>query len=190
MAIRITTMAHGGLISLLVVTGFYIADPFTVPQGRRQASSDGIRALCPLWPGVILTFVFFWRVYLAFFSTFHADWIRLLRLDGLQEPLDPDISSTCSSQRKGQAQLSLRAAAVHRLCGAPVPAPRHRGHRLTLAGASTGAGSRVGLVLREARQRPVRRPGRNEAHPPRRHLAHHLSSWWCTSIWRSGTTWS
>ncbi len=62
-------------IFILIATGFYIAEPFTVAKGetvRKFLMGDMrfVHILC----GVILTFLFVWRVYLAFFSRFHADW--------------------------------------------------------------------------------------------------------------------
>ena len=62
-------------IFILIVTGFYIADPFTVSKGETVGKflMGNVRFTHILF-GVFLAFLFVWRVYLAFFSRFHADW--------------------------------------------------------------------------------------------------------------------
>lgn len=62
-------------ILVLIVTGFYIADPFTVFAGDTQDKFlMGYARYVHLLAGFSLTFIFLWRIYLAFFSRFHADW--------------------------------------------------------------------------------------------------------------------
>lgn len=62
-------------IIILTVTGFYIADPYTVSSGETiDKFLMGHMRFVHLLAGFVLTFVFFWRIYLAFFSRFHADW--------------------------------------------------------------------------------------------------------------------
>ncbi len=59
----------------LIATGFYIADPFSTPAGETiDKFTMGYVRYFHLMFGVILTFVFLWRLYLMFFSRFHADW--------------------------------------------------------------------------------------------------------------------
>lgn len=59
----------------LIVTGFYIARPFTVLAGETiDKFMMGYARYFHLMFGVTLTFVFIWRIYLMFFSKFHADW--------------------------------------------------------------------------------------------------------------------
>jgi Ni/Fe-hydrogenase 1 B-type cytochrome subunit len=62
-------------IFVLIATGFYIADPFTVSEGEtvNKFFMGNVRFWHILF-GVILCFLFVWRLYLAFFSRFHADW--------------------------------------------------------------------------------------------------------------------
>ena len=62
-------------IFILIVTGFYIADPFTVSKGETVGKflMGNVRYVHILF-GIFLVFLFVWRVYLAFFSRFHADW--------------------------------------------------------------------------------------------------------------------
>jgi Ni/Fe-hydrogenase 1 B-type cytochrome subunit len=62
-------------IFTLIVTGFYIAGPFTVYEGEtvKKFFMGDVRFVHILF-GVFLSFIFIWRVYLAFFSKFHADW--------------------------------------------------------------------------------------------------------------------
>ncbi|PKN51925.1 MAG: Ni/Fe-hydrogenase, b-type cytochrome subunit [Deltaproteobacteria bacterium HGW-Deltaproteobacteria-13] len=74
-AMRINHWAMALSIFILIVTGFYIADPFTVSRGETVGKflMGNVRFVHILF-GVFLVFLFFWRVYLAFFSRFHADW--------------------------------------------------------------------------------------------------------------------
>lgn len=62
-------------ILVLIPTGFYIASPFCVCTGETidKFLMGNMRYIHVLF-GVILLFVFFWRIYLAFFSRHHADW--------------------------------------------------------------------------------------------------------------------
>ena len=69
---------HWGMvisIFILIVTGFYIAGPFTVYEGEtvKKFFMGDVRFVHILF-GIFLSFIFIWRVYLAFFSKFHADW--------------------------------------------------------------------------------------------------------------------
>ena len=69
---------HWGMvisIFTLIVTGFYIAGPFTVYEGEtvKKFFMGDVRFVHILI-GVFLSFIFIWRVYLAIFSKFHADW--------------------------------------------------------------------------------------------------------------------
>ena len=62
-------------ILILIPTGFYIADPFTVGSGETTYKflMGNVRYVHYLF-GVILMFLFIWRLYIAFFSGFQADW--------------------------------------------------------------------------------------------------------------------
>jgi Ni/Fe-hydrogenase 1 B-type cytochrome subunit len=62
-------------IFILIATGFYIASPFTIAGGETvdKFTMGKVRFWHILF-GVILSFLFLWRLYLAFFSRFHADW--------------------------------------------------------------------------------------------------------------------
>ena len=69
---------HWGMvisIFILIATGFYIAGPFTVYEGEtvKKFFMGDVRFVHILF-GIFLSFIFIWRVYLAFFSKFHADW--------------------------------------------------------------------------------------------------------------------
>lgn len=74
-AMRINHWAMALSIFVLIVTGFYIADPFTISRGETvdKFFMGDVRFYHILF-GVFLLFIFIWRVYLAFFSRFHADW--------------------------------------------------------------------------------------------------------------------
>ena len=62
-------------IVVLIVTGFYIAAPFTVTRGETVGKFlMGDMRFIHLLFGVILAYLYIWRLYLAFFSRFHADW--------------------------------------------------------------------------------------------------------------------
>jgi Ni/Fe-hydrogenase 1 B-type cytochrome subunit len=74
-AIRLNHWLMALSILVLIVTGFYIADPFTVFAGdTNDKFIMGYARYVHLLAGFSLTFLFLWRVYLAFFSRFHADW--------------------------------------------------------------------------------------------------------------------
>jgi len=62
-------------IVILIITGFYIGKPFTIGAGEtwQKFSVAEVRFVHLLF-GLILTSLLVWRVYLAFFSRFHADW--------------------------------------------------------------------------------------------------------------------
>lgn len=74
-AIRINHWAMALSIFVLIVTGFYIADPFTLSSGETvdKFFMGNMRFVHILF-GMFLVFIFIWRIYLAFFSSFHADW--------------------------------------------------------------------------------------------------------------------
>jgi Ni/Fe-hydrogenase 1 B-type cytochrome subunit len=74
-AIRINHWAMAISIFVLIVTGFYIAYPCTVYTGETvdKFLVGEIRFWHILF-GIFLLFTFIWRLYLAFFSRFHADW--------------------------------------------------------------------------------------------------------------------
>jgi Ni/Fe-hydrogenase 1 B-type cytochrome subunit len=74
-AMRINHWAMALSIFILIATGFYIAAPFTVSDGEtvHKFLMGNVRYVHILF-GVFLVFLFLWRVYLAFFSRFHADW--------------------------------------------------------------------------------------------------------------------
>jgi len=62
-------------IVILIVTGFYIAKPFTVGAGEttQKFLMANIRFIHLIF-GLLLVALLIWRTYLAFFSHFHADW--------------------------------------------------------------------------------------------------------------------
>jgi len=62
-------------IFVLIATGFLISDPLTISAGETvNKFSVGYIRYVHIFFGIVLTFIFIWRLYLAFFSTFHADW--------------------------------------------------------------------------------------------------------------------
>jgi Ni/Fe-hydrogenase 1 B-type cytochrome subunit len=78
-AIRINHWAMAQAVVVLIGTGFLIAYPVTVQGGETwQKFSVGEIRFWHILCGVILSMLFVWRVYLAFFSTFKADWKDLL----------------------------------------------------------------------------------------------------------------
>ena len=74
-AIRINHWAMALAVFVLIGTGFLIAYPVTVQGGETwQKFSVGEIRFWHILFGVLLGVLFIWRVYLAFFSTFKADW--------------------------------------------------------------------------------------------------------------------
>ena len=74
-AMRLNHWGMAFSILVLIITGFYIADPFSVLQGETVGKFFmGYVRFAHILFGIFLLFIFIWRVYLAFFSKFHADW--------------------------------------------------------------------------------------------------------------------
>ncbi len=73
-AIRFNHWLTAVSIFVLIATGLYIADPFTISSGETvdKFFMGEVRFWHILF-GVVLSFLFLWRLYLAFFSRFHAD---------------------------------------------------------------------------------------------------------------------
>lgn len=74
-SMRINHWAVAVSIFILIVTGFYIAEPFTISSGETvdKFFMGNVRYVHILF-GTLLIFLSVWRLYLAFFSKFHADW--------------------------------------------------------------------------------------------------------------------
>jgi len=74
-AIRYNHWIMAFSVFVLIVTGFYIAFPVTISTGDTYYKyfMGNMRTVHILF-GVILLFVFLWRLYLAVFSRFLADW--------------------------------------------------------------------------------------------------------------------
>jgi Ni/Fe-hydrogenase 1 B-type cytochrome subunit len=88
-AIRINHWAMALTILVLIVTGFYIADPFTISKGEtvNKFFMGDMRFVHILF-GVFLLFLFLWRVYLAFFSRFYADWKDFFAWTDIRSTID------------------------------------------------------------------------------------------------------
>ncbi len=77
--IRLHHWAMAISIFFLIVTGWYIADPFTVSSGETvNKFLMGDMRYYHLLFGVILTMLFVWRMYMGFFARFHANWKNFL----------------------------------------------------------------------------------------------------------------
>ena len=62
-------------VFILIPTGFYIACPLELDSCRMvERTMMGDVRFWHILFGVVLGFLFVWRLYLAFFSRFHADW--------------------------------------------------------------------------------------------------------------------
>ena len=74
-SMRINHWAVAISIFILIVTGFYIAHPFTIYTGEtvNKFFMGNVRFV-HIFFGAFLIFLAIWRLYLAFFSRFHADW--------------------------------------------------------------------------------------------------------------------
>jgi len=74
-AMRLNHWSMAFSILMLIITGFYIAGPFSILQGETvDKFFMGYVRFVHILFGIFLMFIFIWRVYLAFFSKFHADW--------------------------------------------------------------------------------------------------------------------
>ncbi len=74
-AIRVNHWCMVLFILILIFSGFYIALPFSILHGETvNKFLAGNNRFVHLFFGVGLVFIFIWRVYLMFFSRFHADW--------------------------------------------------------------------------------------------------------------------
>lgn len=75
LTLRFNHWATALCVLTLIATGLYIARPFTVYQGETidKFFMGHVRYIHLLF-GVLLSFLFVQRVYIAFFSRFHADW--------------------------------------------------------------------------------------------------------------------
>ncbi|MGA1864526.1 MAG: Ni/Fe-hydrogenase, b-type cytochrome subunit [bacterium] len=62
-------------IFILIITGIYITKPFTIGSGEtwQKFLMAHVRFFHLVF-GLLLVILFVWRIYLAFFSNFHADW--------------------------------------------------------------------------------------------------------------------
>jgi len=88
-SIRINHWAMALVIVILIATGFYIAEPFTIATGETvdkffMGNVRFVHNLC----GIFLVFLFLWRVYLAFFSRFHADWKDFIAWTDIKTTVD------------------------------------------------------------------------------------------------------
>lgn len=74
-SMRINHWSVAIAIFVLIITGFYIAEPFTISSGETvdKFFMGNVRYVHILF-GTFLIFLSVWRLYLAFFSRFHADW--------------------------------------------------------------------------------------------------------------------
>jgi len=83
--IRINHWAMALSIFILIVTGLYIASPFMITKGEtvNKFFMGNTRYIHILF-GVILLFLFIWRIYMAFFSRFHADWKDFLAFTNIK----------------------------------------------------------------------------------------------------------
>lgn len=74
-AIRLNHWLMAAAIIVLIVTGFYIAYPWTIYKG--ETTDKFFMADVTFWhalSGIALLLLFVWRMYLAFFSRFRPDW--------------------------------------------------------------------------------------------------------------------
>lgn len=74
-AVRLNHWLIAAAILVLIGTGFYISDPFTVYGG--ETTDKSLMSDVTAWhavSGLALALLFIWRIYLAFFSRFRKDW--------------------------------------------------------------------------------------------------------------------
>lgn len=106
-AIRINHWAMALAIFVLIGTGFLIAYPVTVPGGETwQKFSVGYIRFVHILFGVFLALLLVWRVYLAFFSTFKADWKDLLAFTNIPNTIQ-QIKFYLLIEKKGPPHTGL-----------------------------------------------------------------------------------
>ncbi len=113
MAIRLQPLAHGRFHLHPDRDGLYIADPFTVSRGRRWINSSwGMCASGTSCSGWSSAFLFLWRIYLAFFSRFHADWKDFLAWTELEEfdPADAILPSRFEGTARSTPTSTVRSS--------------------------------------------------------------------------------
>lgn len=72
-ALRYNHWLMAAAIFILIVTGFFIAYPHNMTFDEKIAEMNEM-IFWHIITGICLVFLFIWRVYLMFFSRFHADW--------------------------------------------------------------------------------------------------------------------
>jgi Ni/Fe-hydrogenase 1 B-type cytochrome subunit len=72
-AIRYNHWIMAVLIFVLIATGFYIAEGIPL-SNEADVREMTVALFLHILFGLFLVYVFIWRVYLMFFSRFHADW--------------------------------------------------------------------------------------------------------------------
>ncbi|MBA4396147.1 MAG: Ni/Fe-hydrogenase, b-type cytochrome subunit [Syntrophus sp. (in: bacteria)] len=106
-AIRINHWAMALTIFVLIGTGFLISYPITVQGGETwQKFSVGYIRFVHILFGVFLALLFVWRVYLAFFSTFKADWKDLLAFTNIPNTIQ-QIKFYLLIEKKGPPHTGL-----------------------------------------------------------------------------------
>jgi Ni/Fe-hydrogenase 1 B-type cytochrome subunit len=79
--VRVHHWAMALSVFFLIVTGWYIADPFSTSSGETvHKFLMGDMRYYHLLFGVILTILFVWRMYMGFFERFHAKWENFLAI--------------------------------------------------------------------------------------------------------------
>jgi Ni/Fe-hydrogenase 1 B-type cytochrome subunit len=106
-AIRINHWAMALAIFVLIGTGFLIAYPVTIQGGETwQKFSVGYIRFVHILFGVFLALLFVWRAYLAFFSTFKADWKDLLAFTNIPNTIQ-QIKFYLLIEKKGPPHTGL-----------------------------------------------------------------------------------
>lgn len=72
-AIRYNHWLMAAAIFILIASGFYIAYPVSLSFSDKVTEMNDI-IFWHILAGICLVFLFIWRIYLMFFSRFHADW--------------------------------------------------------------------------------------------------------------------
>lgn len=106
-AIRINHWAMALAIFVLIGTGFLISYPITVQGGETWMKfSVGEIRFWHILSGIILLFLFLHRIYLAFFSTFHADWKDFLAFTNIPNTIQ-QIKFYLLIEKKGPPHSGL-----------------------------------------------------------------------------------
>ena len=174
-SMRINHWAVAVSIFMLIVTGFYIADPFTISAGETGSKffMGNVRFVHILF-GAFLIFLTIWRLYMAFFSRFHADWKDFMAWTDLKAMVEQIKFYLLISEHPEKKYLYGPMQALAYIgCWMMVVVIIITGLILMAAGYHAGL-TFSGRLCVETDRESAGRVGRRSLHSPCLHLAVHL----------------